>query len=360
MCTQPESRPVKLATSTRIRFSELAPDHLATFHRLVVDPHVRRYLFDGHSMSRAWCADAIEQSQACFARGGVGLYLLHARDNPHEAIGFGGFWVFEELGPEPQLLYALHGSAAGRGFATEAASTLIDHMRAPHAGAKRIVSAVDAPNVDSIRVLEKLGFRRTGEAPGAFGHTVLFELPEGLPPRILFSERLTLRPLSDDDLASFAALNADPEVMQFLPGVLSRAESDALAARIREAFDRQGYGLWALDGPGGMPVAGFVGLMHTRFEAAFTPAVEVGWRLAREHWGKGYASEAARASVRAGFVHLGLDEVVSFTAAQNQRSRRVMEKLGMRRDPSDDFDHPALPEGHPLRRHVLYRLHRPA
>jgi len=154
----------------------------------------------------------------------------------------------------------------------------------------------------------------------------------------------------------FAELNADPAVMAFMPALLDRRESDALATRIREQFELRGFGLWAVEVPGQVPFIGYVGLSVPRFAAVFTPCVEVGWRLARAHWGRGYATEAARASVAFGFDRVGLEEIVSFTVPANIRSIGVMERLGMTHDPADDFDHPSLPVGHPLRPHVLYRL----
>lgn len=177
-------------------------------------------------------------------------------------------------------------------------------------------------------------------------------------PHELRTERLLLRRWRDGDLEPFAALNADPRVTEFLGGPVSRVDSDAIAARIAAHFATHGYGLWAVEVPGELPFAGFVGLAVPAFEAPFTPCVEVGWRLAAACWGRGYASEAARAALAFGFASLGLREIVSFTAVANARSRRVMERLGMTYDPADDFDHPALPAGHPLRRHVLYRAAR--
>lgn len=169
--------------------------------------------------------------------------------------------------------------------------------------------------------------------------------------------RLVLRDWRDDDLDAFAALNADPKVMEHYPAALTRAESDAMAARIRARIREQdGWGLWAVEVPGESPFVGFVGLQHVPFEAHFTPAVEVGWRIAHAYWGRGYAPEAALASLDYGFGRLGLAEIISMTVPANVRSSRVMEKIGMKRDPSEDFDHPRLPEGHALRRHVLYRL----
>ncbi|HZD88425.1 MAG TPA: GNAT family N-acetyltransferase [Gaiellaceae bacterium] len=172
----------------------------------------------------------------------------------------------------------------------------------------------------------------------------------------LRTERLLLRQWRDSDLEPFAALNADPETMRFFPAPLAREESDAIAERARRHLEEEGWGLWAVEVAGGPPFAGFVGLARPSFEAHFTPAVEVGWRLAREHWGNGYATEAGRAALAFAFVELGLAEVVSFTSKLNAPSWRVMERLGMARDPEDDFDHPRLPPGHPLRPHVLYRL----
>jgi RimJ/RimL family protein N-acetyltransferase len=159
-----------------------------------------------------------------------------------------------------------------------------------------------------------------------------------------------------DDREPFAALNADPEVMRHFPATLSRAESDALAGAIEDHFARHGFGLWVVEVPGVASFAGYVGLAVPAFTAPFTPCVEIGWRLARAFWGRGYATEAARAIAAFAFETLGLPELVSFTVPDNAASRRVMEKLRMTRDPSEDFDHPSLPAGHPLRRHVLYRL----
>lgn len=171
------------------------------------------------------------------------------------------------------------------------------------------------------------------------------------------TRRLLLRPWRDADADPFVAMNADPRVTEFLPPA-NREQTLGMIERIRRHWDEKGFGLWAIEVPGVTAFAGFVGLSTPRFEAHFTPAVEVGWRLAFEHWGQGYATEGAAAALDAGFDELGLDEIVSMTVPANVRSRRVMEKLGMQRHPSDDFDHAMLAEGDPLRRHVLYRLRR--
>jgi RimJ/RimL family protein N-acetyltransferase len=174
----------------------------------------------------------------------------------------------------------------------------------------------------------------------------------------LRTERLLLRGWRDADLEPFAALNADPEVMEHFPGLLPRGESDALVGRFRARWHEGGPAPWAIERLEDGAFIGFVGLVAPRFDAHFTPAVEVGWRLARWAWGEGYATEAARAALAFGFERLGLDEIVSFTVPANTRSRAVMERLGMVRDIGGDFDHPRVPEGSPLRRHVLYRLRR--
>jgi len=176
----------------------------------------------------------------------------------------------------------------------------------------------------------------------------------------LRTPRLHLRRWHPTDRAPFAQLNAHPHVMEFFPSLLSREESDAMVDRIEAHFHNHGFGLWAVEIPEVTPFAGFVGLGIPRFEAHFTPCIEIGWRLDADHWNRGYATEGARAVIAFAFDSLHVEEVVSFTVPANLRSRRVMEKLGLTHSESDDFDHPLLPEGHPLRRHVLYRLARTA
>jgi RimJ/RimL family protein N-acetyltransferase len=172
----------------------------------------------------------------------------------------------------------------------------------------------------------------------------------------LSSGRICLRRWREEDGEAFAAMNSDARVMEFFRSRLSRVESDAMVDRIQDHFSKRDFGLWAIEVPGVAPFIGFAGLAVAQFSAPFTPCVEVGWRLAFEYWGHGYATEAARLALGYGFGTLALSEIVSFTSATNRRSRAVMERLEMRRDPAEDFDHPALPEGHLLRRHVLYRL----
>ncbi|WP_327005541.1 GNAT family N-acetyltransferase [Dactylosporangium sp. NBC_01737] len=223
---------------------------------------------------------------------------------------------------------------------------------------------------------------------------------------MLRTSRLVLRRWRDEDRAPFAALNADPEVMRYFPRPLTRAESDMMVDRIEASFDEHGYGLWAVDvvesgptgpgtgsgpgsGAGSGGFIGFVGLAWQRFPAHFTPALEIGWRLARHAWGHGYATEAAVAARNFAFrpaaadtagaagaagavaggaaaaggaavYGAGMDEIVSMTTRTNEPSQAVMRRIGMTRDPADDFRHPNLEPDHPLVEHVLYRLHRPA
>ena len=173
---------------------------------------------------------------------------------------------------------------------------------------------------------------------------------------MLETERLLLREWREDDFEPFARMCADPRVMEFFPATLTREETAAAMERGRAHFAKHGFGWWAAELKETGAFIGFIGLAVPYFEAHFTPCVEVGWRLAAEYWRRGLATEGARASLRYGFEVLGLAEIVSFTSVANVRSRRVMEKIGMTHDPADDFDHPRIAEGHPLRRHVLYRL----
>ncbi len=169
--------------------------------------------------------------------------------------------------------------------------------------------------------------------------------------------RLLMRRWRDDDRAPFGALNADPAVMEHMTTTLTREQSDAFMDRVDACWDERGFGLWAVEVPEVVPFIGYVGLSPADAEVG-AGTVEVGWRLARDHWGNGYASEAAHEAMRFGFEQVGLDEIVSFTVPQNERSLRVMERIGLRRDPGGDFDHPRVdPVTHPeLVRHVLYRI----
>jgi len=175
------------------------------------------------------------------------------------------------------------------------------------------------------------------------------------------TERLILRSWREEDLEPFARLNADPKVMEYFPSTLSQEESNQMGERIKTKIEERGWGLWAVSIPKVADFIGFIGLNlvdRVALSVPFTPALEIGWRLACDHWGKGYATEGARACLKYGFETLKVEEIVAFTAVPNTRSRAVMEKIGMHRNPEDDFDHPKIPEGHPLRRHVLYRINK--
>ncbi|MCE9523645.1 MAG: GNAT family N-acetyltransferase [Alphaproteobacteria bacterium] len=171
---------------------------------------------------------------------------------------------------------------------------------------------------------------------------------------------MLLRRWRKEALAAYAALNADPVAMRFMPGVMTLEETRGQIARFEEHHRVHGFGAWAVVVPGVAPFVGYLGLHRVGFEAPFTPAVEIGWRLAPAFWGKGYATEGARAALRTAFEDLNLDQIVSFTVAANKPSWSVMERIGMVRDADGDFDHPRLPVGHALRRHVLYRMGRDA
>ena len=179
-------------------------------------------------------------------------------------------------------------------------------------------------------------------------------------PASLRTSRLLLRPWRDEDVAPFLELSADPAVMEYLLPLSERGLSaKTWVAQKRAHWAERGFGQWVVELSGEASFIGVVGLETVSYEAHFTPAVEVAWRLARAHWGRGYATEAARASLDYGFGELGLDEIVAPTVPANWRSRRVMEQLGMTRLPEDDFDHPRVLAG-PLCRHVLYRLRNPS
>jgi RimJ/RimL family protein N-acetyltransferase len=182
-------------------------------------------------------------------------------------------------------------------------------------------------------------------------------MPKQHPPSpgaTLRTQRLILRPLTADDRVPFAQMNADPAVVEFLHPPFTQSESDQLLDLLIRTHRERGYGIFALETPR-EPFVGIVGLAEPNFEAHFTPCVEMAWRLPQQHWGKGYATEAAQAVFQFAFTELHLKEVVAFTAVTNERSQAVMRRLSMTRDPREDFEHPSLPEGHALRPHVLYR-----
>lgn len=172
----------------------------------------------------------------------------------------------------------------------------------------------------------------------------------------LQTPRLLLRAWRDADLLPFAQLGTDPEVMQYFPACLTEADSDAFAGQIRQRMNQYGWGFWALELRDSGEFIGMAGLNIPRVALPFMPCVEIGWRLARPYWGQGLAFEAASAALEFGFTQLSLDEIVAFTALSNQRSQALMQRLGMQLDAAGEFDHPVLADGHPLRRHCLYRL----
>lgn len=175
-------------------------------------------------------------------------------------------------------------------------------------------------------------------------------------PEALYTQRLILRRWKPDDLPLFAEMNMDARVMEHFPALLLPAESQAFIERIKAHFDRHGFGLWAVEVKGIAPFIGYIGLLEVGFEAEFTPAIEIGWRLAYPFWGKGYAVEGAKRVLEFAFNEVALPELVSFTVPANTRSRNVMERIGMAYQ--GEFNHPKLPEGHPLQKHVLYRITR--
>jgi RimJ/RimL family protein N-acetyltransferase len=169
------------------------------------------------------------------------------------------------------------------------------------------------------------------------------------------TNRLILRRWRSSDVEPFVRMNADPRVMEFFPATLTRDETEAMISKVEEGISQHGFGFWAAELKKTKTFIGFIGLNVPAYPLPFAPCVEIGWRLAFDSWGNGYAQEGARAALTFGFENLGLEEIVAFTAESNFRSRHVMERIGMTYDAQDDFDHPRPPEHHPLRRHVLYR-----
>jgi RimJ/RimL family protein N-acetyltransferase len=185
-------------------------------------------------------------------------------------------------------------------------------------------------------------------------------LPTFPAPLELHTRRCVLRQWKPEDFAPWAEMNADAEVRRHFPSVLDEAQAHAEAGRCRDAIAQRGWGMWALELPGVLPFAGFVGLNAPHYDAPWVPAVEIGWRLPRAAWGQGFATEAAQAALDFGFARLGLDEIVAIAVPGNAPSRRVMDRIGLAHDTNGDFDHPRIEPGHALRRHVLYRKRRPA
>lgn len=175
---------------------------------------------------------------------------------------------------------------------------------------------------------------------------------------MITTERLILRSWREEDKEPFARMNANPEVMRYFPKTQTRSESDAVVERFKAHQEKYGYCFWAVEEKQSGDFIGFVGIFNSPFEAHFTPCVEIGWRLDPKFWGKGYATEAAHASLKYGFDEVGLDEIVALTTHNNKPSMAVMERIGMTREKSDDFNHPGLDVSHPLQPHVLYRLRR--
>lgn len=244
-----------------------------------------------------------------YARQGIGSKLLTLCENAARSMGFTACEMGATLSGVP--LYQ------AKGYVEE--------------------NRVDLPLADNL-VLPIVMMRRT------------------FPRIILQTERLFLRHWQDSDLHRFADLNADPLVRRYFPTLLSRAESDAEADKIRRAMSKNSYGFWAAELKDDNQFIGFVGLYNVTIDAHFSPAVEIGWRLAHKYWNRGYATEGARAALQYGFESLHQNEIVAYTVTENTASRRVMEKLGMIHNSADDFNHPLLPIEHPMSRHVLYRI----
>jgi ribosomal-protein-alanine N-acetyltransferase len=298
-------------------------------------------------------------------RHGKTSFVLVAEDPPGSIVGFAAGGPERTGDPrhagELYAIYVLESaqrSGAGRSLTAELARRLVK------AGIPSLLVWVLERN-PSRRFYERLGGTEVGRKVARIGDEDHEEIAYGwsdarvLSSPVLRTERLRLRPWRKEDREAFVVMMEDPRMTEFLPR-RDRKGYDAWVDRMQAHFLEHGFGFWAVEVAGGAPFVGCVGLLHVGFTAHFTPCIEVGWRLAPDAWGRGYATEAALASLRYGFETLGEGEIVAFTIPANARSIRVMERLGMARRPEDDFDHPNLPPGDRLRRHVLYRLPRGA
>ena len=336
-------------SSARLEFRAPSERNAEDLRALLSDEHVRRSLFGAGQDSLQSGMQVLESAQA-EARRGLDMWLLYERDRT-PPVGLAGYARTRESAPALELAYALRPPHSAPDYALEVAVALIDFAR-EHRAEGDIFAAAEEPDLGSQRVLTRLGFHVVGShARGRH-----YRLPRGRAPLERRTKRLVLRPFDESDRDWFARLNADSRVMQYFPSTLTRAASDALLDGLREHVAQRGFAPWAIELSDTGAGIGAAGLAVPGFESGFTPCVEIAWRLAAEHWSHGYAQEAARAALYTAFVHLELPQVVSFTATSNERSWRVMQRLGMQRDASEDFDHPNVAPGHPLRRHVLYRL----
>lgn len=279
-------------------------------------------------------------------------------DDSDELIGDIGLYLSED-GAVGEVGFTLEPNSQGRGVATLAVREAIRLLFSATPVA-RVLGITDERNRSSIRLLERIGFgfveSRQAVSRGEPCTERVYALPRN--PAIEFdTPRLRLRQWRESDRGPFAALNADPAVMEFFPSPLSRAASDASIDAWQAQFAAQGFSNWAVELKASGQFIGFVGLSVPRRVLPFSPCVEIGWRLARAHWGRGYACEGARGALRIGFERLALAAIVSFTALGNLRSRAVMERIGMS-NAGQDFEHPGVPEGHALRLHCLYRITR--
>jgi RimJ/RimL family protein N-acetyltransferase len=338
----------------RLRFEAPEAQELPLFHALVCEAQLQRLLPGSESVSFDWCSAMLASTKEEVERGGLGMWLLYEIGSG-EVVGFAGWLRLEAAAATPQMLFVIRGANTRLDYAHEAAVAMVDFAR-EHKFQGAINSTVEALDVAATRVLMRLGFECIGSRAGAYGLLTQYELARRKAPVERRTHRLVLRPFRESDSEWFARLNADPRVMRHFPGTLTRAESDTLLQRLCRSWHLEGIGPWVIQLAHDETCVGVAGLARPRFECHFTPCVEVLWRLDAERWGNGYALEAASAALYTAFVHLELAQVVSFTVANNQPSWRVMQRLGMQRDPTEDFEHPKLPQGHPLGHHVLYRM----
>jgi len=334
-----------IATKFQFTFKPIKVKDRSLVHEWLIQPHIAEWI---HGIGLQNTLNGMEQ----FFQGesNTTYWIGYDKDTPF------AFLITSPEGDDATTLdlFICDLNYLGKGIAVP---MIREFLISQFSNVKRVLIDPEATNKRAIHVYQKVGFKIIEEFIARWHPVPHYQMELYMKDLLgVKTKRLVLRPWYEDDFEPFAQMNSDPRVMEYFPSILSRQESDALAQRISTKLQEQGWGLWAVSVPEVSNFIGFIGLSRPSFSAHFTPAVEVGWRLAYDFWGQGYATEGALEALKYGFETLNLNEIVSITAVKNDRSRGVMKKIGMHHDPVDDFDHPKVPEGHQLRHHVLYRL----
>jgi RimJ/RimL family protein N-acetyltransferase len=340
----------------RLLLKEFTVNDLEAFALLMTDPEVMRFSLKGPMKD-------IEQVKEYFqkkildhyAQHGYGLYAVFYKADNCLIGGIGLLSQDIDGERKTELAYRLHPQYWGKGLATEACLALVLHAF-DKLRLKELISIIDPKNIRSLEVAKRIGMKFLKETTFHNIPVQLHVMRSFTRGTIIQTERLLLRSWKHEDLESLAKLYTDHRVMEYSEKVKTYEESKKDYDHFVSTVEERGWGFWATELRDTHQFIGLIGLDNFEFKEILSPAVEIGWRLHYDFWGKGYATEGANAALEYGFESIGLNEVVSFTSTTNKRSRRVMERLGMTHNPKDDFNDPDLCEGHPNRRLVLYRL----